>query len=192
MNLRLTTPPALEPVTLTEAKAWLRVDGEEEDVLILGLIQAARSYVEDFTRRALVSQTWALALDRFPCTREITLPRPPLVSVSSVEYIDSDGATQTLSADDYHVDARSEPGRVVLRATSSWPAVDCQPNAVVVTYVAGYGTPSQVPQGIKTAIRWMIGHWFRHRAHVNIGNIVNQIPDTTDSLLWQFRVPVIA
>lgn len=195
MNLVLSTAPSGEPVTLTEAKAWLRVDEDDtaEDVLILGLVQAARSYVENFTRRSLLTQTWQLSLDAFPCnSREIVLPRPPLASVTSIAYIDADGASQTFASAGYHVDTRSEPGRVVLDEDYDWPDTDCRPNAVTVTYVAGYGSSSAVPRGLKTGIGWLVAHWFRNREHVNIGNIVNQIPDTTDALLWQFRVPVVA
>jgi uncharacterized phiE125 gp8 family phage protein len=202
-----TSPPAGEPVTLAEAKAWLRVDGSEENTLITGLIEAARHYVETFTHRALITQQFSLKLDGFPgggrvhcwrivksrgdiiADRVIVLPRPPLASVQSITYIDEDGDEQTFSASAYHVDTASQPGRVVLDSDYDWPDIDDRPNAVSVNYTAGYGTSSSVPQGLRTAIRFMVTHWFTNRTPVNIGNIVNTIPESAEALLWQYRIP---
>ncbi len=66
MALTLFTPPTAEPVSLEEAKRHLRVDGNDEDVDILGLITAAREQAERHTRRQLLTATWDLKLDRFP------------------------------------------------------------------------------------------------------------------------------
>lgn len=202
-----TIAPAGEPVTLAEAKAWLRVDNTDEDVLIHALIEAARGYVETFTRRALLTQTWALKLDAFPADarwhdgkyrqskggfivgREIVLPKPPLQSVASITYVDTAGVTQTFATSNYHVDTAAQPGRVIIDDDADWPDTDVRPNAVTVTYVAGYGTPSSVPQGLRVALRYLLSHWFENRRHINIGNIVNAIPDTADALLWQHRIP---
>lgn len=202
-----TVAPAGEPITLAEAKAWLRVDSTDEDVLIASLIQAARAYVETFTSRALITQQFELSLDGFPGSdrfasgrlsearggavvgREIVLPRPPLISVQSVKYYDTDGTLQTFSSAGYHVDTKAQPGRVVLDEDYDWPDIDPRPNAVIVAYTAGYGTPSQVPQGLRTAIRFMLAHWYTNRLPVNIGNIVNQIPASAEALLWQHRIP---
>lgn len=202
-----TVAPAGEPITLAEAKAWLRVDGTDEDVLIASLIEAARAYVETFTGRALITQQWELSLDAFPCGtrfangrliehktisltgREIVLPRAPLASVESVQYYDEDGTLQTFAAACYFSDTRAEPGRLVLDEDYDWPETQCRPNAVIVAYTAGYGTPQQVPQRLRTAIRFMITHWFTNRSPVNIGNIVNQIPSSAEALLWQLRLP---
>lgn len=202
-----TVAPAGEPVTLAEAKAWLRVDSNDEDVLIMALIEAARGHVETFTNRSLITQQLELSFDAFPnssrwvdggfrqtkggfsCGREIALPRAPLQSVQSVKYYDEDGALQTFASAGYHVDTRSQPGRIILHEDYDWPDVDTRPNAVVIAYTAGYGTPSAVPQGLRTALRFMVSHWFENRVHVNIGNIVNDIPDTANTLLWQHRIP---
>jgi uncharacterized phiE125 gp8 family phage protein len=66
MALKLTTPAAVEPVSLVEAKAHLRVDFSDDDIYILALIKAARGYCEGFSRRAFFTQSWLLALDHFP------------------------------------------------------------------------------------------------------------------------------
>ena len=202
-----TEAPAGEPITLAEAKAWLRVDGTDEDVLLTALIEAARGYVETFTGRALITQQWEASLDAFPgCSllgrlrvlesrpanydgRQIIIPRAPLVTVESVKYYDTDGVLQTLTSAAYFTDTRSQPGRVVLNSDYDWPDTQSRPNAVIVAYTCGYGTPSQVPQTIRTALRFLVSHWFENRVHVNLGNIVNQVPDTVEALLWQYRLP---
>lgn len=202
-----TVAPAVEPITLAEAKAWLRIDGTEEDALILGLIAAARSYVETFTGRGLITQQWEVSLDAFPSSdryvrgrlsesktasipgREIILPRAPLASVESVKYYDTAGTLQTFSSGSYFSDTRAQPGRVVLHEDYDWPETQVRPNAVVVAYTVGYGAAASVPHGLRTAVRFLVTHWFRNRVHVNIGNIVTPIPDSAEALLWQFRLP---
>jgi uncharacterized phiE125 gp8 family phage protein len=94
----LKTAPTDEPITLEDAKTHLRETGTDEDDLILSLIQAAREYVETFTSRALMPQTWYWKADRFPVCEPVWLPRPPLVSITSVSYVDETGATQTWAA----------------------------------------------------------------------------------------------
>src|SRR3990167_7589456 len=109
MGLIRTAAPDQEPLSLDEAKQHLRVDIDEHDELILSLVAAARQWAEDHTLRALVTQTWRLTLDyerpSFEadgrCTHRIVLPRPPLASVTSVTYVDLEGATQTLAVDQY-------------------------------------------------------------------------------------------
>jgi uncharacterized phiE125 gp8 family phage protein len=82
MGLKLVTPPAVEPVTLAEAKAHLRLDTAVDDAYVSALITASRERVELFLRRALITQVFEFAVDDFPAyDRAIDLPRPPLRSV---------------------------------------------------------------------------------------------------------------
>ena len=119
--LRLKTSPAKEPVSLAEAKLHLKIEATDtgEDSLIKRLIVVARRRAEVSTGRALVTQTWTLALDGFP-GGVIEVPRPPLSSVTSITYIDPEGATQTVAADRYRVDAQREPGRL----TPAWDEIE--------------------------------------------------------------------
>ena len=61
-SLTLITPPANEPVTLEEAKAWLKIETADEDTLLLRLIATARQMVEHYTSRAVLEQTWRLVV----------------------------------------------------------------------------------------------------------------------------------
>lgn len=191
MGLVRTVEPVLEPATLQEVKTHARVVHTQEDVYIESLIRSARDYAEMFTRRAIITQTWALTLPGFP--HFITLPSPPLQSVSSIQYVDQDGNTQTLSTDVYDVDTTVEPGRVVLKFNQSWPSTRDDIAAVTVTYVAGYGLlRTDVPDSYRHAIKFLAAHWFELREPVVVGTIVAKVPTSVESLLWGNRVMEVA
>jgi hypothetical protein len=80
MALKQKVAPAVEPLTLEEAKNHLRVDADidEDDALINNLIAAARQDCEKFQNRAYITQTWELWLDAWPEKDYIELPLPPL------------------------------------------------------------------------------------------------------------------
>lgn len=167
LTINVVTPPATEPLTLAEAKAHLRVDGTDEDTLITALIIAARESIETWSRRQLLTATLKLSLDEFPCgDGVIRIPRPPLQSVSSIQYVDTAGDLQTLAAERYQVDALGQPGRVAPAYGTHWPATRDQLNAVHVTFVAGYTSP---PQTSKHLARLLVGHFYANREAVDSG-----------------------
>jgi len=191
MSLTIVTPPAEEPVTLTEAKNHLRVDLSDDDSLISALIVAAREHAEAITRRAFITQTLKLSMDAFPANNgPIYVPMPPLQSVNSLKYFDTDGMEQTLTeGTDFLVDNESEPGRITPAPDTGWPATQNRPNAVSVEFVAGFGDASKVPQGIKQAILLMVGHWYENREAVTMqGNNAGELPMAVDSLLMMHRI----
>jgi uncharacterized phiE125 gp8 family phage protein len=181
VNIRLVTAPATYPVSVTEAKAQCRVDGDDEDVLIDGLIAAATEYVELYTSRAIISQTWEYVADEF--CNEMRLTKGPVLSVSSIKYFDADGVEQTLSPNFYTADLASDPQRVVLNEGFQWPAVDAGVNKVTIRFVAGYAV---VPPSIKHAILLLIGQWFDHRADVSEKAMI-AMPNAVESLLTNHR-----
>src|SRR5262245_60381712 len=102
-GLRLISRAATWPITKAEVKSQTRVDDDDEDDVIDGvLIPAATTYVEDYLQRALIDQTWELALDRF--CGEIEIPRPPLIEIVSVKYDDGNLAEQIVDSANYSVD----------------------------------------------------------------------------------------
>jgi len=185
------TEPAVEPVTFADMQAQSHIDDDVEQSLVEEYITAARKYCEVFTRRAFITQTIDLSLQRFPTV--IECPAPPLQSVTSITYIDGDGASQTLAASVYQVDIANEPGRIKLAFNQSWPTIRASDwNPVVVRYVAGYGAAATaVPAGIKHAIKLLAANWFENREPLVTGTIVQTIPMTIESLLWQHRIEVI-
>jgi uncharacterized phiE125 gp8 family phage protein len=182
-TLTLITPPTAEPINPDQAKLWLRVDGDEELDTIGGLITAARETldgVNGYLGRALMTQTWRLTLDRFPADRSISLPLPPLQSVTSVKYLDQTGAQQTFSAESYRISADDWSGKLVLNSGSWWPQSNCGAGAVEIDFVAGW--PEKIPEALRFEILGMIGIWFDDRTKVG------QLPDGWCSAyrVWSF------
>lgn len=151
------------------------------------MITAARLQAETRLRRYLVTQTVDMYLDSFPYW-EIELP--PLQSVSAITYVDTDGVTQTLAADQYQVDAVSMPARITPAYGLAWPSSRAQANAIKIRFVAGYGDASSVPACVKQWMLLRIKHWLENRSPINIGNIINEFPHSyADGLLDSERVP---
>lgn len=137
-----------EPATVAEIKALIPISEADHDARITTLISALRMEAEQITGRSLATSTWQIKLDEFPY--EIRLLWPVIVSVQSVEYIDTDGNTQTLNPSLYVVDTHSEPGWILPAANTNWPSTYNTANAVTVNYTAGYGAAS--PEALKL---WM-------------------------------------
>lgn len=190
MSYRVTVQPATEPLTLAEAKLHCRVDGTDEDSLIESLIVAARAHCEAVTHRQFVTATYEMTLDAFP-DADIALPCPPLRSVTGITYVDGSGVTRTVSTSVYNVDTVREPGRVTLAYGETWPTTRLEPNAVRVTFAAGYGEPASVPPGIVAAMKLIVGHLYMNREAVNVGNIVNELPMAVDALLGPYSLPEV-
>jgi len=185
-RLKLKTDATVEPLTLAELKLHLRVDHTEEDTLIESLGKAARRWVERYTSRSLVSQTWTMSLDGFPYDGCFKLPRGPHLSVESIKYRDEDSVQQTWASTKYKVDPAGgeEAARVMLADGEEWPDTDLDPNSVEVEFKAGYGTTAaSVPDTIKAAMKLLIGHWFENREEVITGTISTDIPMATKALL---------
>lgn len=188
MPAKLINAPTVEPVSLVEATAHLYVTHSDDDALISAYIAAAREDAERRLGRALISQTWELALEAFPSA--IELPNPPLVSVTSIKYLDTAGVEQTLDPSQYLVDTDSVPGAVVPAYGASWPSIRSQRNAVRVRYVAGYGADgSFVPASIRQWILLRTGALYENRESAVAGQAIQAAPrDFADALLDAYRV----
>lgn len=181
MSLRLSSAPATEPVTLTEAKNHLRVDISNDDDLITALIQASREWIEKYTNSVLITQTWEYQRDYgFP--HIFRLAKNPVQSVSSITYTDGDGVTQTVTASDYVLDENQWPARVYEACSASWPTTRVERNAVKVTFVAGYGAAADVPSPIKAAILLMVGHLYENR-EASAPIVITEIPMGVKALI---------
>jgi len=188
-----TVNPYCEPVTLDEIKDHLRIEHNNHDSQLLGFIKASREWVEDFTRRALVQQTWKYYLQDWPSGDEFELPFPPLQSVTAIKYTDSDDTQTTWDSDDYEVDTDSEPGRIILAYGETWPSTTLHPkNPIEIEYVAGYDddgdSPADytvnIPESIKNAIKLDVEIRY-DRPNADYKKVLE---DTRDSLLWSYRI----
>ena len=187
-GLSLVTPPAGEPVSLAQAKLQCRVDHAEEDELIGGVyVPAARRFVEDWTDRALITQTWRVTFDAFHSP--LILPKGRVQSVTGVSYFNAAGADTTLAASDYMARLAAEPARL-------WPAVewpelwaDGHGDLVSVTFAAGYGDhPEDVPAPIKLAVLMLTAHFYANREPVLVGVSGAQLEFSVKALLSPYWV----
>ncbi len=180
MPLTLTTPPAVEPVTLAEAKAHLKLDTGADDTLVTALIAAARARAEWHTGRALIAQGWTLWLDAWPDVVEI--PLPPLQAVASVTTYGRDDAAHDLDPSAYFVDLPS--GRIALKSGRAPPTDLRRLNAVAVAFTAGYGAAAaNVPALLRAAILELIVFLYEHR-----GEAPAELPADCLALLAPYRV----
>lgn len=183
--LSVVTPAEGGAITLVEAKAHLRISDAYEDALIEGLILAATEAAEAITKRALCKQTWDYLLDHFcGC---MTLPKAPLQSVENISYVDGKGDKQTVDPAVFTVDTASEPGRVYLAYSQSWPTTRRIPHAVTIRIVAGY---DEIPSSIQAAVKLMVGHWFENREEAT-HLTVKQIPMGVKALLGPYSVDIL-
>ena len=157
-------------IDLEQAKDTLHVSGTDHDARIDALIDAATEFVQERQRRKLLNTTCIDYLDDWPADGVLRPKYAPLVSVTSIQYVDTDGVLQTWDSDEYDVDTDTEPGRIVEAYGESFPSLRGDINGVKVTYVAGYGTdPDDVPQRTRNGILLLVYDWFYH-------------PDREDSL----------
>ena len=181
------TAPAVEPVTLAEAKSQCRIDGSDEDAYVASLITAAREYVENVLDLSLVTQVWEARYDTFPLW-EIILPRPPMQAAAvTVIYRDEAGTLNTITstANAFQVDAYATPGRIYPLYEGVWPAVRGDENSVTVRWTAGYGASgASVPATVKSLIMLLVAHWYEMRQPVVAGySQVLPVPQTFETLL---------
>ena len=155
MGLTCSSEPAIEPVSLAEAKTHLGVVAADHDAMIGAYVKGARQHFEAINNRAYITSIWQWKRERFPVDPSILyVPRPPLQSVTSIQYVDTAGDTQTWSSGSYDVDTDGQPGRIVPVYGETWPTVRGDLNGITVTFVAGYGTASiDVPPAIRALIK---------------------------------------
>ncbi len=174
-------------VSVGDMKTHLHIDStvEAEDESLGAMIDAATAWCESFQHRKYLTQTVVERFDAFPVRL-----RPvwsPLIAVTSIAYTDTAGVSQTLSSALYTVDTTTVPGRIVPAYGQRWPATQGHIDAVTLTYTAGYGEASAVPDRVKQAIKLLVGHWYANREDSQT-DPMHQIPIGVESLLWQERL----
>lgn len=184
-GLSLVTAPAAEPVTAAELRLHLRTDAT--DFPDAGAyVTDARQEIETRAGVAFLTQTWRLALDRWPAggeawwdgvregsiaalygantQRSIGLPRFPLQSITSVTVYDEDSNARSVTvADTFDVDLYSQPGRLTLKRGQTWPIALRASNAIEIVFVAGYTSAATVPAPMKRAVKQLAAFLYAHR-----------------------------
>jgi uncharacterized phiE125 gp8 family phage protein len=152
-----TVEPAIEPLTIAEAKAQARITIPAEDSLFDGWIRAARHEAEKYLSRGLLTQTWKLVLDQFADVMSLPMAAP--LQSATIAYYDTDGTLQTLATSYYAVNTTSRPGRIERKPQQSWPSIQGDKlGAIEITYVVGWTTAALVPDDIKQGMRMYIAY----------------------------------
>jgi uncharacterized phiE125 gp8 family phage protein len=179
-----TAAPAETPVSLDEVKMQCRVDFDDDDLFLQGLIGAATAHLEKTLAIALVTQTWRQDFGNFACLR---LAKDPVQDDGLVvSYRDSTNAQQTLPTSSYRLLADSIGPFVAIEPGQQWPSAYCRPDAVSVTYVAGTPVP-EVPLALKAAILLHVGHLYQNREAVTVDAASNSLPFGYEALIWPFK-----
>jgi uncharacterized phiE125 gp8 family phage protein len=164
----VTSAPAVEPVTAAELKLQTHVDHSAEDALLASYIITARTLVEQWTGRALITQTRKVLYQVY--ATEYLLPGAPAQSVTSLKVANTAGVQTLVAAGNYILDTVF--GRLLIRPDGTLPAIDLQyVDAVEIIYVCGYGASSaSVPEPLRQAIMMLAAHFYANREAVSVGN----------------------
>jgi len=187
MPLTLLTPPAQEPVTLTDVKAWLRIDGIDEDGLINALITSARLSIETITSQALITQTWRVVLDQWPLAPIVEVPLSPLQSLAAARIYNADGSTTALTVSDFRVEinAKQQPRLALLKRQ---PPPMLPISGIEIDLVTGYGDDgTSVPEPLKLAVKMLVAFWFENRGDEPTG-VPLKWPDEISRLLAPYHM----
>ena len=205
MRLALHTAPEAEPILIADLEAHSRLGSGyiaslEETSAANIFIAAARQRCEAITRRQLITAEWDLILDGFPSDRQpIEIPLPPLQSITSITYIDTAGATQTLESSLYRVVSagkpitpKCQPGKVLPIYGAEWPATIDDIETVTIRFTAGYGEAgTAVPEGIRNWLLLNIANlWENRETETMASGRLSQInlSPLADGLLEDYRI----
>lgn len=186
----LVTAPDGALVTLDAAKLFLRVDHTADDELITALCATAASHLDaehGILGRALLTQTWRLAINHAPRGRAVDLPVPPVTAIDAVSYTDADGIDRTMPGADYRLVADGDRAALELAEGASWPGVAHRSAAFRVDYVTGYGGAADVPPELMTAAKLLVAHCYDNRAVTTDGQAA-ELPLGVRALTQPFRV----
>lgn len=203
----IVTEPAVEPVSLDEAKKHLHLDIDDDDDYVSGLISAARRTCELMLSRCFISTTLDQFIDFMPTgggyynrdvrrqgpdpddprwlptwNAPIRLLRAPLLSIVSISYIDMTGNPQAVDLANVRA-LRGTPARIQPVYGKVWPFVLPVNDAIVIRYEAGYGLDATaVPASIKHAIKLLVGNWYENRESTIVGSM-GTVPDGFDRII---------
>jgi uncharacterized phiE125 gp8 family phage protein len=182
----LLTPPEAEPLSVSDAKAYLRVETDDDDVLIASLIAAARSHVEAMGRCALLTQSWRLVLDGWPPDGRIKPKLAPLSAIAAARVYDEAGTAHTVDPESFVLD-------VAQSVIAVRPCVMPQPGRVTagieIDVVAGFGdASSDVLPALMQALRMLVAHWYDNRGLIAIGASIAVMPPSVNALIASHRV----
>lgn len=182
----LLTPPETEPLSLSDAKAYLRVETDDDDAVIASLIAAARSHIEAMSGCAMLTQTWRLVRDCWPADGRMKLKLAPLRAVIAARVYDEAGVAHAVDPENFVLDAAR--GIIAMRAVSL-PQPGRATAGIEIDITVGFGAAgSDVPPALMQALRMLLAHWYDNRGLITIGSSVAVMPPSVNALIASHRV----
>ena len=171
-------PTGTDIVSLADMKQFLRVDHSDEDATITAIIDAATQSIQDYTGRHFKTTTWTMSIDSFYDTE---FPYQ-INTVTSVAYIDTAGATQTLDSSKYYNDPVRNPGRIKFKNTPE--LVEDKFNRVAIQG----GVVNSINPPLTHAIKMLAAHYYENRRAVVVGTITAVIPLGIKAIINPYRI----
>jgi len=200
MLRKIISSPRVEPVSLNEIYEHTH-SGVEHEVYLAGLITRARARFEQRTGRLLVQQTWQTSLPMF--TNIIELPFAPLQSVTSIQYLNTQGRYQTLESNEYRVVEHGITATITPKLGGCWPTVGYKTmDAIRIEAVYGHApiVNNQVDVAniidrdkyelAKQAIFILVSDWFRNREDTAPIQLY-EIPNAFKAICTELSVDVL-
>ena len=188
MALVYRSGPAVEPVSLAEAKAHLRLETSADDALVTSLIITSRLHVEAALGLALTSQEWTLALDAWPAKGVVNIPMRPVSAVGDVRVRGADGTPAVVDPGLYGFEGAGLPPRLFAIA-GALPNPERAVAGIEIDFTAGFGaTAASVPEPIRQALKLLVAHWYEHRDPIEIGDPATAMPAAVSELLKPYAV----
>lgn len=186
MSLKLKTAPTSDPVTVAEAKSYLRVDGSDDDTIIGIMIKSATAVIEKYIDQKLIQQTWYQYMDRFPYrtvdawwdgvkelpVSELYTPEPaiklmigPLVSVNAFNTYADDGVAVLFDSSNYVIDTAGPFGRIALKLGGVWPTTILRKvNGIEIDFTVGMAaSASNLPADLRQAVLDYVSLMYENR-----------------------------
>lgn len=185
MSSILLSAPAVEPLSLAEAKAFLRVEHADDDDVIAALISASRIHIEAQTRRALVTQDWRIILDAWPVDGRLPIRPAPLRTLTAVRVYDAGGVAHAVEPESFVLDTG---GSELAYAPWALAAPGRLAAGIELDVAVGYGDAgTDVPEPLRQAIRLLLAHWYENRGLAAVGT-VTILPSTVAALIAPYRM----
>lgn len=185
MSAFLLIAPAVEPLSLAEAKLFLRVEHGDDDAVIAALVAAARAHIEALTRRCLITQTWRHVRDAWPDDGRIRLRLGPIRSIAAVRQFDAAGNAVAVDAGRFVIDAA---GDTLAAPPWSLTAPGRTTAGIEIDLVLGFGASADdVPPQLKHALRNLVAHWYENRGLIAIGQSVPVMPGSVNAMIAAYR-----
>lgn len=186
MSAYCLTAPAVEPLSVADAKTFLRVEHGDDDAIIAALVAAARHHVEALTRSGLITQTWRLVLDRWPGNGRVTPRLNPLRALAAARIYNESGVTSAIDVAGFVIDRAAG---VIAAPGWSLPVPGRSVAGIELDIEIGFGdAAADVPPTLLQAIRMLVGHWYENRGLIAIGQSVAMMPASVNAMISSHRV----